>query len=321
MIKNHRWACLALLGCLGCGEARATDARAFQGIVEHEDRVLGLEVGGRVVELPVKRGDRVARGTVLVRLDDGLERPVRDARAAELRAATAQLRLLEAGARREEIRGVSAELTSARSQEEILRRNLTRQESLRTSGAIAPAQLDSLEAEISLVEGRRRSLEERLRAMRSGARSDEIDAATARVEAATAALAATDARLARYALTNLVPGTVVDTHVELGEIVAPGAPAVTVADLDHPYVDVFVPEAEIAKVRVGASARVRVDSLAQPLLGRVEHIFPETEFTPRFLFSEEERTNLVIRVRVRVGDPRHALRSGVPAFVTLGGVR
>jgi hypothetical protein len=39
------------------------------------------------------------------------------------------------------------------------------------------------------------------------------------------------------------------------------------------------------------------------------------EFTPRYLFSEKERSNLVVRVRVRVEDPRHLLRAGVPAFV------
>ena len=48
----------------------------------------------------------------------------------------------------------------------------------------------------------------------------------------------------------------------------------------------------------------------------VERIGYKTEFTPRYLFSEKERSNLVVRVRVRVSDPGHLLRAGVPAFVT-----
>jgi hypothetical protein len=55
-----------------------------------------------------------------------------------------------------------------------------------------------------------------------------------------------------------------------------------------------------------------------PLGGHVEFISPRTEFTPRFLFSERERPNLVIRVRVRIDDPKEQLLSGLPAFVSFG---
>jgi HlyD family secretion protein len=126
-----------------------------------------------------------------------------------------------------------------------------------------------------------------------------------------------EARLQRYALTSPIAATVVDVHVKAGEMVAPGAPAVTVADLAHPYVDVFVPQGRLDGVRIGSGVEVRVDAVANALSGRVEHVFPQTEFTPRFLFSEGERPNLVVRVRVRVDDPGHVLHSGVPAFVRL----
>jgi len=65
--------------------------------------------------------------------------------------------------------------------------------------------------------------------------------------------------------------------------------------------------------------RVTVDGLPAPLSGRIEHIFPKTEFTPRYLFSDSERPNLVIRTRVRIDDPKRVLHAGVPAFVTKTG--
>jgi hypothetical protein len=71
------------------------------------------------------------------------------------------------------------------------------------------------------------------------------------------------------------------------------------------------------EVALGAPASVRVDGVARAFRGAVEHVFPRSEFTPRFLFSERERPNLVVRVRVRVSDPSHTLHQGVPAFVTL----
>ena len=68
------------------------------------------------------------------------------------------------------------------------------------------------------------------------------------------------------------------------------------------------------RVAVGEDGEVRA-----PLSGRVEHVFPRTEFTPRFLFSDDERPNLVLRVRVRIEDPRHLLHAGLPVFVQLAG--
>jgi hypothetical protein len=49
----------------------------------------------------------------------------------------------------------------------------------------------------------------------------------------------------------------------------------------------------------------------------VEFVSPETEFTPKFLFSDQERPHLVVRVRVRVGDADRRLHSGVPAFARI----
>jgi HlyD family secretion protein len=84
---------------------------------------------------------------------------------------------------------------------------------------------------------------------------------------------------------------------------------------------VFVPQAEISAVKVGQGAKVRVDALGSELGGKVEHISRRTEFTPRYLFSERERATLVVRVRVRVDDPKEQLRAGVPAFVRLDGAK
>ena len=87
--------------------------------------------------------------------------------------------------------------------------------------------------------------------------------------------------------------------------------------LDHPFVDVFVPEGRISSVAIGQAVSVRVDGVRAELHGVVEHVSSRTEFTPRFLFSDSERPNLVLRVRVRIEDPQHRLRAGVPAFVTV----
>lgn len=320
MIKNVEgrhfvWLNLVITGVYGCGHAQAVEEDPLQGVVEYDDRVIGFELGGRVLEVPVDRGQILQADVLLAKLDDGLEKPQRDLRAAELSFAEAQLRLLRAGARGEELRAAEAEISALRSQEGTLEKNLARQQLLERQAALAQSVLDDTTGQLQNTQERRRALEERLKALRSGARGEEIAGAVARVQAAAAGLAAQDARLARFDLHNPAEGSVVDVHVKVGEMVAPGTPAITMADLSHPFVDVFVPEARAHSLKVGQPMQVRVDGVDKTLPGRIEHMFPRTEFTPRFLFSDAERPNLVLRTRVRIEDKTQLLHSGIPAFV------
>ncbi len=315
---NNTWVAAAAAGLLvGCGGARADEPEPYQGVVELDERLLAFEVGGRIEAVGVAPGDPVEPETELARIDGTLERLGRDARAAEVEAARAQLALLEEGPRDEEIRAARAELRAARATEALLQRNLERQRRLEASGAATAAQRDELEGQLAQAEARRQSIAQRLRALEEGARSQEVAAAEAQVSAATVALEALDERLARYVLRAGLSGSVLDVHVEPGEVVAPGAPVVTVADVAHPYVDLFVPQGELAGVRIGTPASVRVDAESEAYAGTVENVSRRTEFTPRYLFSERERPNLVVRVRVRIEDPDQALHAGVPAFATL----
>jgi HlyD family secretion protein len=320
MIKNSKAARILVVFGLVVLEACWGDEREFplQGVIEYDDRIIGVELGARVLHVGVERGASVAAKARLLQLDDGLESPLRDLRAAELAAAQAQLDLLRRGTRGEELEAAEAEIEALKAQEGLLEKNLARQSQLQSVGASTAASIDQLSAEVRSTREQRRALDQRLRALRKGARSDEVAAAQARVQGAAASLAAIEARLLRYVLESPVAGTVIDVHVKAGEMIAAGAPAISLADLDHPFVDVFVPQAQLLPgLKVGSGAQVRVDGAAQPLGGRVEHVFARTEFTPRFLFSDSERPNLVVRVRVRIDDPSHSLHAGVPAFVAI----
>jgi len=317
---NNRAVGIALLGAMlslaGC-RARAEGPEPLQGVVELDERVLAFEVPGRVVSVGVKRGAVVHAGAAVAGLDETLARPLREARGEEARAAEAQLALLKAGSRAEDVRATTAQLAAARDVEKLVDKSLARQRELVKQGVVGAATVDDLEAQMARAQGERRALEQKLAAQRAGARTQEIDAAAARVAAAKAALAAEEQRLARYQLAAPLDGAVLDVHVEPGETVGAGAPVVTLGDVAHPYVDVFVPQAGLAGVRVGARAAVRVDAEPKPFAGVVEDVGRKTEFTPRYLFSPRERPNLVVRVRVRVDDPGARLHAGVPAFVTI----
>lgn len=312
MIKNAGVA-LLLLGCQG----KATPDAPFQGIVEFEERVVAFEVAGRIDAVHVRRGQVVKPGDVLAQLDDTLERLGRETRKDEVNAAKADLALLQAGARPEDMAALAADVRAASANEDLAAKARARVLSLLDAGAIPAAELDRTEADALRTAFQRRSLEDRLASLRSGARPQEISRARARLEATTSSLALTEERIARYTLRAKHEGSVVDVHVDPGELATVGTPALTMADTAHPYADVFVPQGELHGVQIGTRADVRVDAEAEALSGVVEHVSPKTEFTPKFVFSERERPHLVVRVRVRIEDPARKLHAGVPAFVRL----
>ncbi len=300
-------------GCTG----RAVDSDTYQGVVELDQATLGFDLGGRVGAVPVARGDLVAEGQVLAQLDDSLAKGARDLRAEEVDAAKAQVALLHAGSRRDDIALVQAQLRGAQATEAALVKETNRVRDLTAAGSAPAASLDDVEARLSRARAEREALEARLHGVVVGPRPEEIAVAEARVEAAIAAVSLEDQRLARHLLHATVKGTVTDVHVKPGEVVGAGAPVVTVADPTHPYVDVFVAEGTLAGIRVGTKASLRVDAVTHSFDGSVEHVSSKTEFTPRYLFSDKERPNLVVRVRIRVDDPSAELHAGVPARVHL----
>jgi multidrug resistance efflux pump len=304
-----------------CACARGPERpREYQGVIELHERVLSFEVTGRVQELRVRRGEHVQAGQVLAVLDDALERPQRDARAAEANAADAQLDLVKAGARAEDVRAAGAQLRGAKAAEATLGDSLQRTRKLRQEGTLPPSQLDEAQGQFDRARAERQAAEERLAALRAGARSQEVRAALARSSQAHAALGAAEARLARFVLRADIAGVVLDTHVEPGEVVQIGVPVATLGDTHRPYLDVFVPQGELSRVQAGAPATARVD--AEPgarFEGTVEMVGRTLEFTPRYIFSEKERPGLVVRVRIDLRDPQEKLHAGVPAFAALGG--
>jgi HlyD family secretion protein len=288
----------------------------YQGVVEHDERHLGFEVGGKVEQIRFERGDVIEKGELIAVLDETAEIPILRAREADLAEAKAKAALVYAGPREEEIRATMADLEGARAQLRDAKSNLDRNRSLLKESAVAASLVSDLEAAYASARARVRMLEQRLKQQRKGARPEELAAVDAEVKAAEAAVAAEEQRLALYSMHSAARVTVLDVPVRIGEVVAAGATVVTVADTTHPYVDVFVPQQDLSGLAVGTAAKVRVDAESDPFQGRIEYIAPTTEFTPRFLFSPRERSNLVVRVRVRIDDPQERLHAGVPAFAS-----
>src|SRR5690349_16964675 len=115
MIKNSLLG-LALAILLGCAGKPPPDG-GFQGVVELDEATFGFDLGGRLGAVGVQRGDVVRPDQELACLDDTLAKAARDARQQDVVAAKAQVDLVRAGSRREDIASMQAQLRGVQSTE------------------------------------------------------------------------------------------------------------------------------------------------------------------------------------------------------------
>lgn len=335
MALAARWPDVFLLLALtaagaACGSREANRPNRATGYVEATDVRVAPEVGGRVLEVSVAEGDRVTAGAVLARLDTrdielSLQRTT-----AERRQADAQLRLLLAGARAEDIRQASAQLQSAQADVKAAQAELDaatgdveRFESLLRANAGSVKQRDDAVTRRDVAAARVRAAQERARGaadalarLRAGSRPQEIEAARARVAAVDAQVASLQKNIADAVVKAPVGGVITSKLVDSGELIAPGVPIVVLTDLDHAWANVYVDEPLVPQLKIGQPA-VLITDIGQRLEGTITFISPRAEFTPRNVQTAEERSKLVYRIKVSADNRSGVLKPGMPVEAEL----
>ncbi|MBI2770443.1 MAG: efflux RND transporter periplasmic adaptor subunit [Burkholderiales bacterium] len=95
-----------------------------------------------------------------------------------------------------------------------------------------------------------------------------------------------------FALTSPFAGTVIEKKASLGGLASPSEPIFTIADLGLVWIQAALPESALAKVRVGASAKVTVPAYpAESFSGRVAHIGAGVNKDSRTVAARIEVTN------------------------------
>jgi HlyD family secretion protein len=318
--------CAAALTLAGCRQTPPTDHVRVSGYVEATEVRVAPEVGGRLIALKVAEGDRVKAGDVVAQLDTADIRLALQRAAADRQGADAQLRLLLAGARGEDIRQAEAQQAAAEadlaaSKQELTsaERDLARFETLLASNSGAEKPRDDAATRRDVARDRVKAGEQRVRAasetvtrLKAGARREEIEAARARLAGVDAQIATLEK--AQRDATVLAPtaGMVTQKMVDEGELLAPRTPIVVVANLDEVWANVYVDEPLVPRVTLGQTATVFTDAGGPGIEGVVTFISPKAEFTPRNVQTAEERSKLVFRVKITVKNEKGLLKQGMP---------
>lgn len=284
------------------------------GTIEVTSVALSFKQGGRMTERLLDEGQSVSAGQLVARLEDDELQQERAGRAAEVLASKAFVADLEAGSRREEIAQGEAALARMRADAERSSKDAVRAEALFKREVIPLKELDAARAAWDASSAAVREAEQRLKLLKNGPRPDAVRQAKARVEGAAAGKALAETRLAQSLLHSPLTGLVLAKHAEPGEMLAPGAPVVTVGKMDELWLRAYIPETELGRVKVGQSARVTVDGwLGRSFAGKVSFISPEAEFTPKNVQTAKERVKLVYRIKIALDNPKMELKPGMPA--------
>jgi HlyD family secretion protein len=288
------------------------------GTLEADEVDLSFQVSGRIAELRVDEGARVALGDLIAALD-ALDYQLALQRAeAEAKATAATLAALEAGTRVQELRVAEATVDQARSRVEFARAEIRRVSELIPRKLASQQQLDQAHLQLEVAVADLAQAEQRLQLLREGPRREDIDKAAAELAARRQAVALARLQLDYTTLESPVAGTVSVRLAKAGEVVSVGRPIVRVAVLATPWVRAYLNETDLARVKLGQKALVQVDGLPnQVFQGRLSFISPVAEFTPKTVETRELRVDLVYRIKVAVDNPEGLLKIGMPADVVL----
>jgi multidrug resistance efflux pump len=227
--------------------------------------------------------DRAQKGTPKEELDQAKE---------AYRQAKAGLDLVLAGTRKEDLEAAKADVDIARESLKLLT-NGTRKEDI----AAGVARLSQAQAALALV--------------KKGAREEMLAQVKAAAKAADFQAQSATKTVGEKVIVAPCDGVVDRVLVADGDLIPIGTPVVQLSDPSDIWLRVYVPEAQLAKVKVADDADLLIDGVNGIVTGVVESIATRGEFTPANLQTPDERGKQVYAVRIRLKQPDPRVKSGM----------
>jgi membrane fusion protein YbhG len=274
------------------------------GNIEAHESVLSFKhVQSRIVELPFDEGQWVNRGDLIARLSDADYRQnVEVARAAlEQSRQQSSLAVANLDAARKAVLSDQADLK----QKSV---DFKRAQALYEARVVSTQLRDLAETAFK----RSDAVWMRDKALTVAAER-AVDAAQAAVRNAQENLKLSQIILGYTVLRAPFDGVILTRQAEVGEVMLPGTPVATLADIDHVWARAYINETDIGRVRLGQSVSVTTDTYpGKRYAGRVSAIASQAEFTPKSVETHAERVTLVYRIKIDLYNPTHELVPGMP---------
>lgn len=99
-----------------------------------------------------------------------------------------------------------------------------------------------------------------------------------------------------------IAGTVLEKYVEQGEFVTVGKPLFKVANIHQMYIRAYITSVQLKNIKIGQKVKVMADygnNQKKQYNGTIIWISNRSEFTPKTILTDDERTDLVYAVKIQ----------------------
>ncbi|MBX6419964.1 MAG: HlyD family efflux transporter periplasmic adaptor subunit [Nevskia sp.] len=271
------------------------------------------QIAGQVREVLVKEGDAVKAGQVIAKLDDAQERAAVASGEAEVARLTAERKLVQQGARPEEVEVARQAVATAQKRYDFSSAEARRQQAAYLRHAVSEQQYQQFLSQAEVDRQQLLEAQRRLDLVSSPGRPEKIEEIDAQLAAAQAQLDYHKQQLENTQIRAPVAGRVLSGSLQfaVGDFLHVGDKLATIVDSDHVQVEVKIPEDDIGEISVGNKAWVKVWSLpGTSFRGTVAAIAPS---------AENGEYGKIVRVTVNLDQSDPRLRPELTGYSKLRG--
>lgn len=235
----------------------------IEGQVEGTTVRVSGKLPGKVVEFYVVEGDTVHAGDTLVHIHSSIAQAQLDEAESMRNAVAAQNKKIDAGTRSQIIAAAEDMVRQAEAGVTITEKTYRRLENLYKEGVVSEQKRDEAKAAYDAAVAALDAAKSQLSLAKAGAQREDKESAQALVDAAGASVDQVEALLEDSYLTAPFDGVIDQLYPEAGELVALGAPVVSLLRTDHRWVTFNVREELLNDLTMGKTIRVMIPALGK----------------------------------------------------------
>lgn len=290
--------------------------RSYQGYIEGKNLYLASPFTGKLVEFLVERGQQVKKGQLLFRLDDNPQLLDVKQNQALLIQAQKVLMDLTQPRRQPEINAILAQIGQVDAQLKLASLRVKRNQELVKKSALDQDSLDASVEKYNELSYLKTQVEENLKLSKEGSRSNQIKAQKALVFSLLTKVNKSKWELSQKSIYAPSDGVIFDTYFLKGELVPETHPIASLLEPNNIKVEFFVPAMELESIHLNQMVAVECDGCTEKYQARISYISPEAEYMPPLVYSRDNNTKLVFRVKAALTNPQQ-LKPGQPVTVVV----